>query len=311
MLCAASKTTLSPTEVALRLAELGFERPPLSHLPDEVKEGDLILSSSEIGSFRSRRMNNDHWLAVGQTISVQHIAIAAVQTRLSPLAVRARLARLGFDVPPEHRLKFESARDDLTLLSADLEGVGSWLHAGHPALQRPGTTLPVGHVLAAAARIGVSPVGVVERLETLGLFCEPADLPARVDGLDGRLLRRVEDLALWQNEHSGEFAWLSCSEPADRRHLLICAGRTGLSPADVARRIDALGIPTADPQGLPRQVDREDLVLLSRDLDAQAPFTSLDDTFTCGKVLAVAIATRRTPAQVIGRCEQLGVHVSN
>ena len=104
-------------------------------------------------------------------------------------------------------------------------------------------------VLAAAARLGVAPARIAQRLAVLGIRTETAVLPTKVDGLDGRLLSRAVFPQYWLNDHPDEFQWLSATEPASRTHLLITAARTGLSPVDVAFRLSALGISSEASEG--------------------------------------------------------------
>lgn len=311
VLCAAKQTDLSPVQVARRLAELGFTPPPLDHLPNEVEDGDLLMTSSTLGYDEDDYVGPDHWLGVGAAVSVQHIVIAAVKTHRTPRIVRRRLAELGFDCPPEHLLDFDADPDDVILLSLALNGKAPWLRENHPAVKRSRLILPLGHVLAAAAHLGTTPARVADRLAMLGFRAEAAPPRRQVDGLDAKLLNRAAHSEYWLAEHPAEFPWLSATDGANVEHLLIAAAKTGLSPVNVASRLASLGIPTDTPADLPQYVGRDDLTLLSKDLDGNEPFRSLDDEFPRGRVMSVALATRTSPAEVLDRLEQLGIRLGD
>ncbi|MDX8035505.1 hypothetical protein SK803_35310 [Lentzea sp. BCCO 10_0856] len=308
VLSAALKTGQPPSQVGRRLVELGYTPPPLDLIPDEVEEDDLVLVSTAIGSDKGHGYSDPRnvWLSAGAEVSFQHIMIAAARTRRSPRDVARRLDLFGFTTPPEGVPDLDAGPDDLVLLSSALDKRPPWLTDDHPALRRTGVVLPLGHVLAAASLLGRPPEEVAARLKALGLRSETAELPSAVDPLDGRLLGRAVDLGSWQISRPAEFLWLGKSTPADRLHLLICAERTGLAPAEAARRLTALGIPVQDAVDLPISVDKIDLALLSNSPGVREPFRSVDSKFPRGQVMSAAFRTRTSPGEVLERVRKLG-----
>lgn len=313
VLCAALQSTMSPVEVARRLDELGFTPPPLGYLPAEVEDGDVMLASANIGDGNNMLFPSQfpslRWRDVGELVSLQHIVIVAVRTRRTPLAIRRRLTQLGFGGPPEHLLDFEAEQDDLVLLSRGLDGKPPWLHGDLPALKRSGMILPLGHVLAAASHLGVSPAHVAARLAVLELRTEVAPIPEKVDALDGKLLNRAIDLRFWLRDDDVESPWLSATESASRYHLMIAAAKTGLSPATVALRLSALGIPTEESAGLPQYVDSDDLDLLRHVQSGHKRFDPYCGVFRRGRVMAAAQVARKSPAEVLERLETLRIRL--
>ncbi|WP_086667010.1 HD domain-containing protein [Lentzea kentuckyensis] len=309
VLSAALKTDTSPADVARRLTALGFTPPPLDLLPDETDVNDLVLVSTSIGRDRGVVYERNAWLKTGQRVHPQHVLIAAAKTRQAPRNVARRLAEMGFDTPADDLFRSGVGGDEVVLLSVFLDGKPPWLLPDHPALARTGLTLPLGHVLAGAAQLGRSPAEVAERITRLGLRVEEAEVPQRIDPIDAQLLNRAVETSSWAIFHQTEFPWLSATASPGRLHLLIAASRTGFPPADVARRLAALDIPV-ETAHLPAAVDKNDLILLSKDLRGEERFRSLDDPFPRGQVLSAARQTRTTPGEVLERIRALGFTLS-
>ncbi|MFS8098843.1 hypothetical protein LFM09_17075 [Lentzea alba] len=309
VLWAALKTAQSPVRAAGRLTELGYTTPPSDLLPTTVDADDLVLVSTAIGSDRGHGYNDpDHaWLRTGQEVSPQHVFLAAVKTRRTPRAVARKLGELGFRTPPEAQLDLDVGPDDALLLSVALDSRPPWLTADHPALVGTELTLPLGYVLAAAARLGRTPAEIVTRLGELGLRAEEVRPSATVNPQDTLLLDRTVHQLHWANGRKTEFPWLGVSKPADRLHLLIAASRTALPPTDIAHRLRDLAIPVEPAENLPRSIDPTDLALLSRDLFGREPFRSLDSPFPRGEVMLAAYRTRTSPREVLERVRRLGL----
>ncbi|MFJ8959608.1 hypothetical protein ACIRG5_09460 [Lentzea sp. NPDC102401] len=304
VLSVAIRTGRTPSQVARRLTELGHAPP--EELPDTVEPDDLVLVSTTIGA-STWPYSRSSWLRSGTWVHLQRILIAAVKTRRSPLDVAHRFGQLGFSTPPESLLGLDPSSDDLLLLSMALDGRAPWLDGDHPALIRHELTLPLGHVLVAATRLGLSPAEIAARLEQLGLRTEAADLPARVDAMADQLLSRAVDSDRWQLQHSDEFLWLSATVPVETVHLLTAAARTGLPPATVLRRLADMGFPAEDVQELPRSVDQTDLLLLSEAGSGEDPFRSVAEEFPLGRVPYMAAQTKMAPDEVIARLQRLGI----
>lgn len=293
-----------PGTVARRMAELGFTTPPSDCLPDDVDSTDLQLLSAWISVEEHFYRRDTHWLRTGQSLSLQHVLIAAAKTSRSPVSIARRLAEFGFGTPPEHLLDFDVRLEDLLLLSVNLDGLAPWLTGEHPALVRSNLVVPLGHVLAAASKLGKPPVEVVSRLSDLGLRSEAAPLPAKVERHDCKLLARV-----WRDNRSGEFAWIGEAAPVDALHLLVTAGNTAMTPAEVAGRLSELGVPVPHTRIPALSIDQIDLILLSENLDGDAPYRDLQVTYPREAVMRAVSATKLMPAEVFERLARLGITV--
>lgn len=118
--------------------------------------------------------------------------------------------------------------DDLRVASRQLNGRVPWLS--------PDEQVPYGHVLHAAAVLRCKPTAVVTRLTALGhtdIQHPEAPLPDAVDPDDVPLIR----------DTSAEYGvtWLDVDRPVSLRQVLESAGQADRGPADVARRLTALG----------------------------------------------------------------------
>lgn len=140
---------------------------------------------------------------------------------------------------------------DLRVASRELNGRRPWLN--------PGEQVPYGHVLHAAAQLKCAPAAVVTRLTALGYSdiqrTGAAALPDTVDLDDIPLIRDV----------SAEYrvSWLDVGEPVSLRQILESAGQADRGPADVARRLTALGYTLGGgDQPLPESPNPGDAVLI-------------------------------------------------
>ena len=270
----------SPVEVAVRLAALGFTVPEPGGLPDRLDADDLILLSRDLDG-------GAPWLDPGEPVPFSHFAKAASRGR-SPVEVAARLAALGFTVPEPGRLPDRLDADDLILLSRNLNRDSPWLMVEE--------SVPYGHMAAASARTGRSPVEVAARLAALGFTVpEPGGLPDRLD---------ADDLILLSRDLDGGAPWLDSGEPIPYGHLAGIA-RSGRNPAEAAARLAALGFTVPEPGGLPDRLDADDLILLSRDLDGGAPWLDSGEPIPYGHLAGIA-RSGRNPAEAAARLVKLG-----
>lgn len=132
---------------------------------------------------------------------------------------------------------------------ADLLITSRTLDGKHPL--DPGVRVPYGHVLYAAALTGRSPAAVVARLTALGhtdVQVPGSPLPDRVS-LDDAALTRTE------GHHWYREPWVDVAEPVSLRRIVETAGYTRRSPADVARRLTALGYRIGGHGPLPESPD--------------------------------------------------------
>ncbi|SEQ33244.1 HD domain-containing protein [Lentzea albida] len=312
VISAALKTHQRPVVVARRLAGFGYECPAAERLPDDVNSDDLNI----IGMTRSivRGDSSRSWLPTGMAVSLQHVVITAAKHAKSPSFVAERLARFGFDTPTPHprlTVRFE----DLILLSVDLDGEGPWLDSDHHALAQSDNTVPLGHVLAAAAKLGTPPAEVAERLSELGLNSQKAALPSRVERRDAQLLAQVVPREISLLYRHWMFAWLGLERPVSTRHLMLQSRSTTLTPAEVASRLSALGFAVTDPQHLPSSIDEIDEKLLHVSTPTPHWFEFESDfaemRFPRRSVMHMAHETGLSLRGVLDRLARLGVEVTD
>ncbi|MGW7454057.1 wHTH domain-containing protein [Streptomyces sp. NPDC054787] len=103
--------------------------------------------------------------------------------------------------------------------------------------------------------------------------------------------------------------WLPPEDPVEVGHVLRTALATGRSPAEVAARLAELGHVLAEGAVLPATARHADIVLLSRSLDAKAPWLICDELVEAGHVLKAARVTGRSPAEVAAALAELGHHL--
>lgn len=279
VLAAAHRTGRSPANVADRLRDLGFDVSQRRWL-ENLQSDDLVLMSLQPDG-------RGPWLPSEESPTIGHVLTAASCVARSPESVADRLRKLGFAVPENDWPEVVDV-NDLVLMSVDLDGQAPWLAPQEHVLP--------AHVLAAAARIGETPVHVVRRLTELGFPVEDHAWPREV---------RNDDCGLLSRELNGLPPWLATDRSVPVLHVLLAAERTGREPAEVAARLSALGLSTPE-RVWPDTVDSDDVRYLSRDLNGQPPWLELDDHVPVHHVLTAAIAVRRSPAGIARRLAALG-----
>lgn len=129
--------------------------------------------------------------------------------------------------------------DDLLLVSRHLNGRRPWLS--------PTGQVPYAHVLYAAAVRGHAPTAVVARLAALGhtdVQHSGALWPDSIGIEDAELVKR-------KGHDSYSQQWIDVGEPVSLREIVETAGHAKSSPADIARRLTALGYRLGDSGPLP------------------------------------------------------------
>ncbi|MCX4689417.1 caspase family protein [Kitasatospora purpeofusca] len=113
----------------------------------------------------------------------------------------------------------------------------------------------------------------------------------------------TQDDASWFPETS---TWFDPAVPVPLGHVLWAARRLGRRPADVVARMVELGFALREGQPVPEQVDRLDLVVLSRDGDGVFPWLDPMAPVPLGHVLFLARRLDQEPEEVIERLRVLG-----
>ncbi|AXE77593.1 caspase family protein [Streptomyces atratus] len=291
VLAVAERTKRRPAEVVARLAKLGLRLVEGAVLPETAEPDDAQLLSRGEHSTRQSR-----WLEVTDPVPLGHVLAVAERTKRCPAEVVARLAKLGLHlqdgvVPPA-----AVEPEDLIILHRGLKSsMLLW------DITRP---VPPAHVLVAAHAVGRSPEEVAARLVQLGLrLREGAVLPAAVEPGDLTLLSAGTD-------RNGKTQWLSFVRPVPLGHVLAVAERTKRRPAEVAARLGELELRLAEGAVLPEVVEFEDLLILSRRRNRDAPWLDAAHPVPLGHVLAVAERTKRRPAEVAARLGELGLRLA-
>ncbi|MFC3572905.1 hypothetical protein ACFOZ0_06360 [Streptomyces yaanensis] len=152
LLRAAAKLRMSPRAAVDRLRRLGASASLT--LPDELDEIDEELLDPSVEIWESR--SNDD-----TAISMNDLLLTARRVKRSPVVVSARLRSYGFDVPRHSRLESDDVRDDLLILSRDLDSRFPWLDSEEPVL--------LGHICAVSGRLGIPILEAADRLRRLGM----------------------------------------------------------------------------------------------------------------------------------------------
>jgi hypothetical protein len=283
---AAVRSRRSPAQVADRLAVLGFTVPDVSGLPAEFTRDDAILISWDLDGVSP-------WLDPGEQVSLGHLLSAKAKLGGSVAQAVERLSYLGFIVPNVPKLSVDLTDDDLTLMSRDLDGSGSWLD--------PDAPVPFGHVIGAAATLERSPAWVADRLAALG-FTVPDFLSWRADISSGDVTLLIQDL-------DGTGSLLNPRVPLSVGRLIGAAIRLARSPAWVAERLAALGFTVPDVSGLPADFTRDDARLISRDFNGAGPWLDLGGPVSFGRLISASVSLRRSRTWVAQRLAVLGFAV--
>ncbi|MFE1356938.1 hypothetical protein ACFW6T_33745, partial [Kitasatospora phosalacinea] len=287
VLAAAVATDRSARAVAERLRTLGYRVPDPATLPDvRPEEPDLELIGRSIDGV-------GQWDDPVEPVEAAYVLETSLATGQPAADIARRLAELGYRVPDRARWPDPLTEDgDRILLSRGLDGEAPWLDAAEP--------VPPGHLLAAAATTGRPPATLAAHLGELGYQVPDQARWADFGPEDG-------DLVLLSRDLDGAFPWLDRAEAVTVAHVLAAAVATGRSARAVAERLDALGHPPPSRMhwpDLPPEAD--DRTLISRDLDALAPWLDQAEAVTVAHVLAAAVATGRSARAVAERLQLLG-----
>ncbi|MYV57076.1 hypothetical protein [Streptomyces sp. SID3212] len=187
--------------------------------------------------------------------------------------------------------------DDLRTASRELDGRRPWLD--------PAEQVPYGHVLHAAAVLGHAPADVVARLTALGhtdVQVAEGPLPDRVEPGDLVLLRDI----------TAEYrpTWLDVAEPVPLRQIVGRGSLTDRSPADVARRLTALGYRLGGRgEPLPETPDRGDALLITMSSGRYREWADWGDEVPAYRVREAAWETRRSLYATATRLLALGLRL--
>ncbi|MYW99476.1 MULTISPECIES: caspase family protein [unclassified Streptomyces] len=211
----AKQFDLSMGEVAERLRALDLTV-PFQHVPDTLTEKDLVLLSKYAlgGLGRSSR-----WLDPSRPVPPAHSVLAAATLGLSTQQAIDALRELGMRVTPLPAGKLVLGSEN-----KERQIIGQWIPYSRDQ------TVPWGHVLYVADRLGMDVPTCLEYLSARGLDASAA--PAERDGFDNEL-----DLALVREVHGPAFDRLRMNTD----DVINAAQAVGRSVADVRCRLSDLG----------------------------------------------------------------------
>lgn len=186
----------------------------------------------------------------------------------------------------------------------DRRVAGRLLRDGPPWLD-PGKPVPYGHLLASAALLRCAPAAVVSRLAALGYHeveRPGGPLPEAVAPEDTVLLRPLG------KEY--DFDWLDVTAPVPLRQTVVLAEQLGVAPAEVARRLTALGYHYPAVAGpLPETHDARDVLLIRTDAKGNGEWLDHGEQARARHVLDIATRLKCGPHAAALRLVALGVRL--
>ncbi|MFD3308916.1 hypothetical protein [Streptomyces sp. NPDC058694] len=148
----AEEFEMSLRAVVERLRELGV-RTSLT-FPEQLTEFDEALLDIHLDLWEYRS-------TLETDVAMSDLLLTARRLRTSPNRIAARLKTYGLTISRYDRSESDDIRDDLILLSQDLDGQGSWIDGEEPVL--------LGRLAAAAHRLDITILEAAERLRRLGV----------------------------------------------------------------------------------------------------------------------------------------------
>jgi hypothetical protein len=291
LLRCAQQTTLPVTEVATRLAALGYtvgvDAATLAGV--ELTPEDLTLASRDLGG-------TPPWLDASRPVSTLHLLRAAEQASAPLSAVVTRLGQLGYRpaTPPEEIIVDHLDPDDLVITSVDLDGTHPWLDPAEP--------VPAVHLIRAARVTGRDVHDITARLTVFGYTVRTTLGELGVDQLTR------EDLLMTSQDLDGADPWLKQDEPVSLPHLVQAARRLRRPAGELAARLRELGYTMeVDPATVAiDKIRSNDLTYASNDLDGTRPWLDRDRQVPLGHILAGASKTHQPVREVAQRLSLMG-----
>ncbi|MFD5680915.1 caspase, EACC1-associated type [Streptomyces bacillaris] len=275
ILKAADASSRTPEHIVERLTTLGYQPPvhPVTSLePDDLYDLSIYLDGTS------------PWLPPEALVDPAHIAAAAREKGRTVEEVAARLAALGFSVPPRPLPQLSDG--DLQIIRTNARSRAEWL--------TPQKVAPPAHILRASANTGRPADEVTARLITLGYQVPPLPLPAT----------SPDDLRILSRDCDGHAPWLPMEVTVRPVHIALAARTLGYTTDHVAARLREYGYRLPDTE--PPVVEFEDLVVLSRRLDGEGPWLDHDRPVSLEHVTRAAEALDLHPHVIADRLETLG-----
>ncbi|GAB7183282.1 hypothetical protein ATKI12_3113 [Kitasatospora sp. Ki12] len=268
-------------EAAARLRRYGFDVPNGPQGEDLLTQETLRLLSTD------QTIKRGNWLDLDEAIPPGHVLQAASTLKLEAVDIVRRLEALGGRVE-SLRSPVEPDEDLLRLLSRDLDGQWPWLSMA--------STVPPGHLLAAADEFGVAAESVAESLSALGFRVLP--LPERREPQDREILGRP-DL------HGGDQVFPDV--PIPFAQLISVVADSDVSHAVAVDRLAAYGILTG--LTFPEEPEDLDRALLSEGVSWFAG-VSVGQVVPLNRVLVTAGEFGVSLGEITSRLATYGVPLS-
>ncbi|MFG2822914.1 hypothetical protein ACGFX4_26210 [Kitasatospora sp. NPDC048365] len=282
LLLVARAQALEPADVAARLTAYGLEVADLSALE--------ITGRIDIALFTVRFDGSSPRLDPRRPVPARHVVRAADRCGIPIPVVLRQLGELGYRTPEGlHHLTEADARFLDVLCEVDGHGGGG------------GDCIDIAAVQHLAGRLGLQDAEVVDRLERFGLTV-----------LHGRALAPdapPADLNLLSRGIDRKAPWYRPGEKVPYSHVVRCALTLGLPVEQIAEQLRAHGLDVRVPAG--DRPGRDDLVLLSVELDGLNPWLPVDARVTLGRLAAAARAVNRPLGEVAARMWVLGLQVGD
>ncbi|MGI5224759.1 HD domain-containing protein [Actinoallomurus sp. CA-142502] len=225
-------------------------------------------------------------------IRISHLIAAAAKTGLEIAQVARRLAELGYHVP--------EVPQGLTAKASDLQILGIDAPYSKVSLKY-NETVPIGHVVFAANRVGKTVAEVAHRLREFGFH---------IPEIAREITARPNDKILLSVDADGQSPWLNLNEPVAIGHLVAASVSTGESVEDVAVRLAELGcrIPEIPPSF---SVEVDDVILMRSDGPSRPTYMRINESVTVLHLFEVAKMTGRSVHYVADRLRILGYSAPN
>lgn len=198
---------------------------------------------------------------------------------------------------PEPHAPESQDPDDLLIASEHLNGRYPWRNSAQQ--------VPYGRVLLIAAKLKWSPATVVTRLYVLGygdVQRSEGPLPDVVEPDDAPLITGVQ-------ARFGAHP-LDIDKTVSLRQTVESAARANRSPADVARRLTALGYRVGTgARPLPETADPRDIALIRTDARSYGTWLDWGDEVSASHVLGVAEDLSCSPRVAAERLIALGLRL--
>jgi hypothetical protein len=267
--------------------DFGFD---LETLPiEKFDSADLVLASRDLdGSFP--------WLDPAEPVKLLHLIRVAHRVSRDVSDVAARLAALGYGLPPGCE-GLSTDAEDLVLLSRDLDSAAPWLD--------PAESVTPIHLLRCAKQTQRPVAAIADRLTLLG-FPMGVD-PAAIADVEVT----PEDIALASRDLEGSPPWLDAAKPVSTLHLLRAAEAKSLPVAQIGTRLKELGyrLATEPDEIIVDHLDPDDTVITSVDLDGAHPWLEPTEPVPAVHLLRASRVTGRDVHDITARLTVFGYTV--